>query len=136
MFCYCYYICLESSSSNELIIIRYLGGEDPSSSKILNLSIALPAADGFCGYHMGCWIHTGPQFRFLAFKRMSSSNVVFSDIFVSKVCILVFARLVIAFQSDCLFLLLISWNHRFFLGCECYPVPRNVLRAAGRERFW
>lgn len=45
----------------------------------------LPAAATFCDYHVGCWIHIGLRFRFLAFKRISFNNIVFSDVFVSKV---------------------------------------------------
>lgn len=69
---------------------------------------------------------------------MSSNSIVFSDIFVSKVCILVFARLVIAFPIWLLISSIADWAGitDFYWAIN---VPSHIEASSGLmggEGFW
>ena len=81
---------------------------------------------------MGCWIHIGLRFRFLAFKRISFNNIVFSDVFVSKVCISLCKAGYCISNLSTLFLLLLAGATDFYWAMNVTYHIEWSLRCEGR----
>ena len=47
-------------------------------------------------------------------------------------CVLVFAKLVIAFPILVLFFTVTSWSHRFLLNYQCYLSHRMIVKVGGQ----